>query len=506
MEFINSYAQLDEIFFERTSPVGVENPQLLLWNDSLAERLNLPDNLMQDTDKLGRIFSGNEMLDGFEPIALAYAGHQFGNFVPQLGDGRAHLLGELLDRDGIRRDIQLKGSGRTRFSRQGDGRCALGPALREYIMGEALYHLGVPTSRSLAVVATGESVYRERPLPGAVVTRVASSHIRVGTFEYFAEKGNVDALNMLVDYTINRHYPHLDIEFPDRNDAEGNYKRVIRFLESVIEKQIELVVEWMRIGFIHGVMNTDNTAVSGETIDFGPCAMMNRYDSNTVFSSIDNQGRYAFGNQPKIAQWNMVRFAECLLPVIIGKKEKEKGKSEFLKLIAEFPMRFENSWMSMLGRKIGLKKINPQDAELITNLLAKLTSEQADYTNSMNLLTNLMTQNIQRENFTPGEMEKVKLDSAGLMDWYTLWQNRLKLENESAENISSLMRRHNPVVIPRNHHVEAVIEEFQQTGSSDSAKSFLEVLRHPYIQMEDTSVYQDSPVDHDSNYMTFCGT
>jgi len=313
MMFSNSYTQLGETFFQKIKPTPVSDPALFLWNDELAETLPVAKHLSADFEEMANVFSGNKILSGSEPIALAYAGHQFGNFVAQLGDGRAHLLGEVIDTKGVRKDIQLKGSGPTTFSRNGDGRCALGPAIREFIMGESMHALGVTTSRSLAVTTTGEQVYRETIQPGAVVTRIASSHLRVGTFEYFAARDNYQAVETLSDYAIERHYP-------DLNEA-GN-QRFELLLSSVIEKQIQLIVEWLRVGFIHGVMNTDNTTIAGETIDYGPCAMLGIYDPKTVFSSIDRQGRYAFGNQPTIAQWNMARFAETLLPLVSSDEKK----------------------------------------------------------------------------------------------------------------------------------------------------------------------------------------
>ena len=329
MNFSNSYASLDEIFYERTRPIPVKNPQLFLWNSDLAEQLMIPNDLKRDPVALAQAFSGNSSMPGSDPVATVYAGHQFGSFVYQLGDGRAHLLGEVLDQSGQRWDIQLKGSGRTSFSRGGDGRCALGPAVREFIMSEAMNALGVPTTRCLAVVTTGEPVFRETPLPGAVVTRVASSHLRIGTFQFFAARGDHQALKILCNYTINRHYPEL------QKEGQNPY---VSLIDKVIEKQIQLVVEWMRVGFIHGVMNTDNTSLSGETIDYGPCAMMGIYDPKTVYSSIDMMGRYAFGNQPDILHWNLARFAECLLPLINA--DENKAVEQVRPLIATFSRPF----------------------------------------------------------------------------------------------------------------------------------------------------------------------
>ncbi|MDX8396631.1 MAG: YdiU family protein, partial [Mariprofundaceae bacterium] len=330
MKLSNSYQSLGESFYKESSPTSFENPQLFLWNESLANDLMIANTLQADSGALAAYFSGQRLIDGSKPIAMAYAGHQFGHFVPQLGDGRAHLLGDISDKQGKRWDIQLKGSGQTPFSRGGDGRCALGPALREFIMSEAMHALGVPTTRCLAIVTTGETVFRNQDEPGAVVTRVASSHIRVGTFQYFAAKNDVESLQRLCDYTIECHFPELMKQDGDKPTL---------LLQSVIQKQITLLVEWMRVGFIHGVMNTDNTHLGGETIDYGPCAMMGKYDPATVFSSIDKMGRYAFGNQSKMMQWNMARFAECLLPLVDS--DQDKAVNLLLPIIEGISSQFE---------------------------------------------------------------------------------------------------------------------------------------------------------------------
>jgi uncharacterized protein YdiU (UPF0061 family) len=484
MKFLNSYAGLDEIFYERTRPTPVRAPRLFLWNPSLAEQLMIPNELRQDPVALAQAFSGNHIIPGSEPIATVYAGHQFGSFVPQLGDGRAHLLGEVLDRSGKGWDIQLKGSGRTSFSRGGDGRCAIGPAVREFIMSEAMNALGVPTTRSLAVVATGETVYRETPLPGAVVTRVASSHVRIGTFEFFAARGNHQALKTLCNYTIGRHYPALQKEGPNP---------YVPLINKFIERQIQLVVEWMRVGFIHGVMNTDNTALSGETIDYGPCAMMGIYDPQTVYSSIDRMGRYAFGNQPKILHWNIARFAECLLPLINA--DRNKAVDPVGHLIAEFPDRFEKEYLKMMGKKLGLTSFKQEDQNLIVSVLNRLKERRLDYTVTFDLLTKSLT----------SEAAASQMNSE-LGEYFDLWQKRLSEPHEASHKVQELMRQHNPVVIPRNHHVEEVIQECEETGRVTLAEKFLQVLRSPYEELAQTSEYQDPPSDGDKNYKTFCGT
>ncbi len=484
MIFSNSYASLDEIFYERTRPVPVQNPQLFLWNSSLAEELMLADELQNDSLARSQAFSGNSIIPGSEPIATAYAGHQFGSFVPQLGDGRAHLLGEVLDQCGQRRDIQLKGSGRTSFSRGGDGRCALGPAVREFIMSEAMQALGVPTTRSLAVVTTGETVFRETPLPGAVLTRIAASHLRIGTFQFFAARGDHQALKILGNYTIKRHYPEL------QEDGQNQY---IVLISKIIEKQIQLVVEWMRVGFIHGVMNTDNTALSGETIDYGPCAMMGIYDPETVYSSIDTFGRYAFGNQPAITQWNIARLAECLLPLI--NIDKNRAVDQVEPVIAEFSAQFEKEYLKMMGKKLGLTFFKPEDEKLIVSLLNRLKERRLDYTVTFDLLTkSLLSETVASQM------------SNQLGENFDLWQKRLSEQPLAAQEVQELMRQNNPVVIPRNHHVEEVIQECEQSGKARSAEKFLQVLRSPYEELAQTSAYQDPPSDGDKGYQTFCGT
>jgi len=409
MNFSNSYACLDEVFYEKIRPTPVQDPHLFLWNPSLAEQLMISNELKHDPVALAQAFSGNHLIPGSEPIATVYAGHQFGHFVPQLGDGRAHLLGEVLDQFGQRWDIQLKGSGHTSFSRGGDGRCALGPAVREFIMSEAMKALGVPTTRCLAVVTTGETVFRETPLPGAVVTRVASSHLRIGTFQFFAARGDHQALKTLCDYTIERHYPEL------QEEGENQY---LQFIDKVIERQVHLVVHWMRVGFIHGVMNTDNTSLSGETIDYGPCAMMGTYDPQTVYSSIDTMGRYAFGNQPEILQWNIARFAECLLPLI--NVDRNKAVDQVGPVIAEFPGRFEKEYMKMIGKKLGLTFFKQEDKKLIVSVLNRLKERRLDYTVTFDLLTKSL--------MSEAATSQMKNE---LEECFDLWQKRLKRATSS---------------------------------------------------------------------------
>lgn len=365
MKFNNTYIKLAPVFYQRVLPTPVAQPALLLWNDALAEQLAITDSFSQDPVLLAQYFSGNQLPSGAESIALAYSGHQFGHFNPQLGDGRAHLIGEITDQNGKQWDIQLKGSGPTPFSRQGDGRCAIGPAVREYIMSEAMFALGVPTSRCLAVVASGELVHRGYAKPGAIVTRVAASHIRVGTFQYFASQGNLEALHDLTQYAISRHYPTI---------TASGAERVIAFLEQVIAKQITLITAWLRVGFIHGVMNTDNTAISGETIDFGPCAMMGAYHPGTVFSSIDRKGRYAFANQAPIAQWNMARLAETLLPLIDSDQDAAVAKVE--PLIIAMSTQFQHAFNTMMAAKLGFVRASDDVDTLSSELLDLMQTHQ----------------------------------------------------------------------------------------------------------------------------------
>lgn len=482
MKLSNTYSRLGDLFFQQVDPATVSAPKLFLWNDELARQLQM-DTILDNEDR-AQYFSGNQRLPGSAPVALAYAGHQFGNFVPQLGDGRAHLLGDLVDTQGQRREIQLKGSGPTAFSRNGDGRCAMGPAIREFIMGEAMHALGVPTTRSLAVVTTGETVYRESMQPGAVVTRVASSHLRVGTFEYFAARKNYQAVEQLVDFAIGRHYPEIDTA------SDSKFEQ---FLQAVMQRQLQLVVEWLRVGFIHGVMNTDNTALSGETIDYGPCAMMGTYNLDTVFSSIDRQGRYAYGNQPSIIQWNMARLAETLLPLL--DPDQELAIEKATAIISTFPDELQHHYFSMLSKKSGFEHYTEQGHQLIADLLGLMEKQQLDYTMTFDLLTNAVI-----------DTDAAQEANQQLGSWFDQWQQALQKQEQTDAQVQQRMRQSNPVVIPRNHHMEAVLEDCIQTGEADAAERFLEVLRSPYKTVNQTAFYQDASTDADQGYQTFCGT
>ncbi len=492
MNFSNTFSSLGDSFYEKIDPDPVRDPKLFLWNESLAEELIIPDKLKKDGRALAEIFSGNRILPGSEPLATAYAGHQFGYFVPQLGDGRAHLLGELIGLSGRRWDIQLKGSGPTRFSRDGDGRCALGPAIREFIMSEAMHALGVPTSRCLTVVTTGESVFRETALPGAVVTRIASSHIRIGTFQFFADRGDYESLKRLFDYTLARHYPEIEDVSP------GRY---LAFLDSVMERLIRLVVEWMRVGFIHGVMNTDNCSLSGETIDYGPCAMMGRYDPLTCYSSIDQNGRYAFGRQPTVMHWNITRLAESLLPLIDS--DQKKAIEAIGPILEQFPKRFEGAYMEMMGEKLGLSHLKAEDHELVLSILERMKERQMDYTITFHHLGSSLISIEDSGRKSVGDFGELKNELGSL---YERWRERLRAKEPGLKEAIKLMGKNNPVVIPRNHHMEAVIKECVQKGSSVPAVEFLKVLRSPYEELEETVCYQDPPTDGDEGYKTFCGT
>src|SRR6187399_2408401 len=456
----NTYSALPSRFYARVAPAPVKNPQLVVLNSRLAEELDFDPAVLEHEGAAW--FSGNQTPDDADPIALAYAGHQFGGFVPQLGDGRAILLGERVGRDGVRRDIQLKGSGRTPFSRNGDGRAALGPMLREYLISEAMHALGVPTTRSLAVVTTGEQVVREDLVPGAVLTRVAASHIRVGTFEYFAARNDRDAVSQLLDYGITRHYPKArDADVP-----------ALAVLEAVAQRQAALIADWMSVGFIHGVMNTDNIAISGETIDYGPCAFMDNYDPNTVFSSIDHGGRYAYDNQPAIAQWNLARFAETLLPLI----DSDAGKAVEIAtaVVKNFMPVFDARLLACMRRKIGVASEKEGDVELVRDLFATMQSASADFT--------LTFRRLARCAADPGNdasLLELFPSSSGITDWLRRWRERLASEQQNAAERAANMRRVNPAFIPRNHRVEAALEAASTQGDFGPFRKLLNIGEHP---------------------------
>jgi len=475
--FDNTYSKLPKTFIEKIKPTPVHDPNLVILNKELAEDLNLDFSNIDNKD-LAKLFSGNVLPGDTSTIAQAYAGHQFGHFT-MLGDGRAVLLGEHLVNNTKRFDIQFKGSGRTSFSRSGDGRAVLGPMLREYIISEAIHALNIPTTRSLAVVSTGEKVVRENLLPGAILTRIASSHIRVGTFQYIAAKQNLNYLITLVDYTIQRHYPEI----------QSSKNKALDFLNLVMEKQCQLVVDWMRVGFIHGVMNTDNMTLSGETIDYGPCAFMDHYDPKTVFSSIDKFGRYSFSNQPPITKWNLARLAECLIPLI------DKNEDTAIKIATEIIDNFQNiyeiKWLNMMRDKLGLFGEDKNDIELINNLLNWMKTKQADYTNTFCYLMNISS--------IKNEVYKDK----NFVDWFKNWKKRILINGGSQENSLELMKKNNPIVIPRNHKVEEALEAANKNDLKPM-NNLLSILKKPYSKQGNIDDFQTP--SNNQHYQTFCGT
>jgi serine/tyrosine/threonine adenylyltransferase len=486
--FDNSYARLPAGFYARLDPTPVAKPEMIVFNRELALELGLDADAL-DSEAGAAIFGGNEVPEGAEPLAMAYAGHQFGQFVPQLGDGRAILLGEVIDSNGNRRDIQLKGSGPTPFSRRGDGRSALGPVLREYLVSEAMHALGVPTTRALAAVLTGEQVRREEMLPGGVITRVASSHVRVGTFQFFAARGGEDAVRMLADYVIDRHYPEIKI-------AEQPY---LALLDAVMERQAQLIAKWMSIGFIHGVMNTDNTAISGETIDFGPCAFMDAYDPATVFSAIDQFGRYAYVNQARIAQWNLARLAETLLPLIDA--DTTRAVEQATVLVEAFPARFLGHWQVLMSRKIGLTTGEDGDLALIEELLDAMRENTADFTLTFRRLCDSA--------LSPDADEAVQALFArplAFQSWAVRWRQRLSRETTTPQERASAMRRANPAFIPRNHRVEQALEAGVERGDFAPFHKLLAIITRPYEDQPENVAYAEPPASGERVMQTFCGT
>ena len=475
--FDNTYSRLSKNFKEEIKPIPVKNPELVILNENLAKKLDLDFSNISKKE-LAKIFSGSVLPEGSSTIAQAYAGHQFGHFT-MLGDGRAVLLGEHLTNINKRFDIQFKGSGRTSFSRSGDGRAALGPMLREYIISEAIHALNIPSTRSLAVVSTGEKVVRENLLPGAILTRIASSHIRVGTFQYIAAKQNIDDLNTLVNYTIDRHYPEI----------KSSENKALDLLNLVMEKQCQLVVNWMRVGFIHGVMNTDNMAISGETIDYGPCAFMDYYDPKTVFSSIDRFGRYSYSNQPPITKWNLARFAECLIPLINENEDAAiKMASE---IIDNFQNIYEEKWLNMMRDKLGFFGEDKKDKKIINDLLDWMEKNKADYTNTFLYLMNMNSIN-----------DEVYKDQK-FLNWFKNWENRTLINNGSNEKSLKLMKNTNPIVIPRNHKVEEALSDANE-GNLDNFNKLLSIIGNPYSDLKDIKDFQSPSLNN--NYQTFCGT
>jgi len=468
----NSYTKLPALFYTKQHPQPTKDAELVIFNEPLATKLQLP--------KQPEVFSGQKIPRGSEPLAQAYAGHQFGHFT-MLGDGRAILLGEQLTPSGERFDIQLKGSGRTPYSRGGDGRAALGPMLREYIISEAMHALGIPTTRSLAVIKTGETVVREKQLQGAILTRIATSHIRVGTFEYAAYFGDTEEIKKLADYTICRHYPTIS------NDKN----KYVNLLREVIKKQAVLISKWQLVGFIHGVMNTDNMAISGETIDYGPCAFMDTYNPNTVFSSVDHQSRYAYGNQPKIAAWNLVRFAGTLLPLIHGHVDEAATLAS--KEVKEFWRIYDHHLLHGIRKKLGLFNEEIKDEELFEELLELMRKFQADYTNTFRFLTLNQYESIEGA------------ESDEFTQWYEKWQARLSRQSQSSDDVLQLMKKSNPAIIPRNHRVEEALAAAEVEDYSVMEK-LLHVLANPYAYITEQEEYATLTNAPACRYQTFCGT
>lgn len=476
--FDNSYIRLPKEFYTKTNPTPVKDPELVILNKDLSQTLGLdPQRLFNEG---ANIFAGNEIPDGAEPIAQSYAGHQFGHFT-MLGDGRAVLLGEQITPEQARFDIQLKGAGRTPYSRGGDGRAAIGPMLREYIISEAMHALQIPTTRSLAVVTTGEPIYRETVLPGAILTRVATSHIRVGTFQFITGLGKIDELKALADYTINRHYPEI----------KGHDQPYLALLREVIKQQADLIAKWQLVGFIHGVMNTDNMTISGETIDYGPCAFMDVYDPDTVFSSIDRGGRYAYGNQPYIGGWNLARFAESLLPLLDENEEKSLQIAQ--DEMAKYMGIYNENWLNGMRAKLGLFDKEEEDRDLIEELLEIMKTAQLDYTNTFVSLTF-------------DQLDQIEICNAdNFSKWLQKWKDRQGRQKRSSQEIKELMQSTNPAIIPRNHRVEEALEAATE-GDYSVMDKLLQVLEDPFAHSPEQAEYAKPPEPTDEPYQTFCGT
>jgi uncharacterized protein YdiU (UPF0061 family) len=475
----NTYNNLPKLFFSEVNLNTVPSPKIVIFNNSLAKSLGLNSNNLKSKEGVS-LLAGNKRIKEGIFIAQAYAGHQFGNFAI-LGDGRTILLGEQITPLGERFDIQLKGSGKTPYSRGGDGKAALGPMLREYIISEGMYGLGIPTTRSLAVIKTGEFVFRQSREEGAILTRVASSHIRFGTFEYAYHRGTYEELEKLANYCLKRHFPHIK----DNND------KYLNLLNEVIKVQASLVAKWQAVGFIHGVMNTDNMTISGETIDYGPCAFMDNYNPDTVFSSIDIQGRYAYKNQPIMTEWNLCRFAETLIPLL--DKNKERAINIAQDAVSNFYDLYYSNWISNMRFKIGIFNQEEQDKVIIEDLLSIIEKYNEDYTNTFISLT--------FNNYEDKDIFKSKEFS----NWYKVWKERLKRQPQSKETVAKLMKESNPAVIPRNHRVEDAIEAANK-GDYNVMKKFLDVLSRPYDHSKDQEEYSKPPKVSDNNYRTFCGT
>ena len=486
--FNNSFVQLGEKFYSKLNPTPVEQPKIVKLNEELSNKLGI-DLEMLELEDWASIFSGNRILPGSEPLAMVYAGHQFGHLVPQLGDGRAILLGEVIDNSSIRNDIQLKGSGITPFSRQGDGRAALGPVLREYIVSEAMNALDIPTTRSLCAVTSGEPVYRETVLPGAVLTRVASGHVRTGTFQYFALRGDEKAITKLANYVIDRNYPEV-------KESPNTY---LKLLENVMDRHARLVSKWLHVGFIHGVMNTDNMALSGETIDYGPCAFMDSFNKTQVFSSIDHSGRYSYGNQPQIVQWNLARLAETILPLI--DKNQESAVEMAKEVIELYSERFKEFWLSGMRQKLGLFNSEQEDENLIESLLNIMHENEADFTLTFRWLCDAGVDKKNNKNILT-----LFKDAGAYDNWSESWRSRLSRESASPEERVKLMRKVNPAFIPRNHRVEQALNAAVENLDFGPFERLVDVLSSPYEEMKEKDEFMLPPKPGEHILQTFCGT
>ncbi|MEK9712902.1 MAG: YdiU family protein [Thalassolituus sp.] len=497
--FENKYAELGDDFSAQIHPSPVKKPELIKFNSILAKELNIDCDNVNDSD-LADIFSGNSVPENAAPLAMAYSGHQFGHLNPQLGDGRAILLGDLIAKDGKLKDVQLKGAGRTPFSRNGDGRCPLGPALREYILCEAMQALGVPTTRALAVVATGEPVIRQQREPGAVFTRVASSHIRVGTFQFFALRQNIQALKTLADHAIERHYSNIE---PKINSDENKY---VEFFKAVVKNQAELIAKWMNLGFIHGVMNTDNMTISGETIDYGPCAFIDAFSRSKVFSSIDSQGRYAYQNQPAIGQWNLARLAEALLPLFPG--EEKDAVDTATAILKDYADWHQNAWEHGMAAKLGFSEIQDTDRELFTRVIDLLDETHLDFTLFFRRLSHCTTGDSDRSHVLALFQNADAMHTASLEErlnqWLSDWQQRLLNEDDIAACITR-MQQTNPAVIPRNHRVAEAIAAAED-GDYAPFERLLAALERPFDELTEYQDYQLPPQSNEKVLRTFCGT
>jgi uncharacterized protein YdiU (UPF0061 family) len=485
----NTYARLPAPFYARTQPTPVRRATLIRFNHALAEELGLDASAL--TNEAGiQVLAGNQVPAGAEPLAMAYAGHQFGHFVPSLGDGRAVLLGEVVDRNGVRRDIQLKGAGRTPFSRNGDGRAVLGPVLREYVLGEAMHGLGIATTRALAMVATGEPVYRDRAEPGAVLTRVAAGHVRVGSFEYFARRGDLDAVRTLADYVIQRHYC-------DCAGADNPYRAL---LEAVADRQGVLIAQWLLVGFIHGVMNTDNMAVSGETIDYGPCAFMDTLNPGQVYSSIDHYGRYAYDRQPRIGHWNLTQLADSLMPLLGGADESTQEEAGLA--LESYARALERTWTTGLAAKLGLMDTRDGDEDLALDLLGRMSRQRADFTNTFRRLCELEIDDPDKD----GPVRELFAEPSAFDAWARDWRARLALSPGDEADRRQRMRAVNPAYIPRNHRVQQAIVAATEEGDLEPLERLLTVVSRPYEDHPELREYANPPTPEEEVHQTFCGT